>query len=185
MRPQVALAFGGPCPGDADEVAVTATAASVRRSACVPKTVPDALRAAEATIVDSGLFHARSDEITELRFEPVDPKGAALDLARKGRGWHERSPDDRELEGSDADAANALAERLTSHRATEVRAGLDGEPFAARARVTVVGVDGVSEAIEVGPPRPDGTLLVRRDDDGALLSMPKDAARDLAARTPR
>jgi hypothetical protein len=186
-RARVELRFGGPCPGNAQDVVVVAASPARRSaSACVPKAGVDPLRSPRATFIDDAPFHARADEIAELRLEPARPtpsKGDALDLARRGSGWHERSPQDRDLDGPDADAANALADRLIALRATDVRAGSADESFPARSRVTLVRVDGAIEVVEVSPPGADGSLRARRVDDGAVLTMPGKAARDLEARS--
>jgi hypothetical protein len=52
------------------------------------------------------------------------------------------------------------------------------EPFAARARATIVRTGGSStEVVDVGAPAPDGTVWVRRADDGALVRLAAAQAR--------
>jgi hypothetical protein len=179
---RVALRFGGPCPGKTEDVVVEAEGPPPR-VACVSRDAPDALRAAETSLVDEGLFHARLDEVAELRLAPLAGPGPALDLARRGAGWHERAPADRELAGRDADAASSFGERLLGLRATRVRPGADAAPFVAGSKITVVRVDGAIETVQVASSRPGGTVEVRRDDDGATLVFPGEAARDLEARS--
>jgi hypothetical protein len=177
-RPRVELQVGGACPGNEDDVVVVSTG-SVRRSACVSKAAIEPLRDPRGTLVDKALFHARKDEIAELRLEPVGRPGAVLDLARKGTGWHERAPEDRELAGAELDAANARVESLVALRATDVRLATPGERVAVHVRATMVGVDGATEVVEVGAPAIDG-VPVRRGDDGAILEVPAAAARSLS-----
>jgi hypothetical protein len=182
--PPVDLGFGAACPGNPQDVLVTVSGV-IAGVACVPETVAAALRAPRASLVDEGLFHARADEIAELRFESLVPDAPSLDLGRKGTGWHERAPRDRALDGAGVDAANALAERLTTSRAKSVRPGASGDRFPARSRVTVVRVDGVAEGVEVAAPAADGSVPVRRLDDAAVLTMAKDALPDLEGRSLR
>ncbi len=180
-RPRVELRLGGACPGAEADV-VVAYAPPGRRAACVPESAADGLTpdGGRDALLDRGLFHARADEIAELRVERIGAKGAALDLARRGNGWHERSPEDRDLAGPEVDAANQRAGRLTDVAARDARPAASG-PFAAASRVTVVRVDGATEVVEVGAPAPDGVLAARRLDDGALLTFGAEDARDLAA----
>jgi hypothetical protein len=172
-KPKGELLLGGACPGHPDDV-VFVRVAPTRESACVPKGALDGLRTPVNALVDRRLFIARPDEVEEISFESV-PAGFTLELARKGRGWHERKPADRELEGPEVDLANALVTKLTRGDATSVDPG-HGAPFSARARVrlTRTGSD-VDEVVELGPTNE----LVRRAFDGALLHVPSALGRRL------
>lgn len=178
-RPRVELRVGGACPGNGDDV-VAVSVGSVRRSACVSRGAIEPLRDLRGSLVDKGLLHARKDEVAELRLEPVGGHGAVLDLARKGAGWHERAPEDRDLAGAELDAANARVESLVALRAADVRLPAPGEHFAAQVRATIVGVDGATEVVEVGAPAADGSVPLRRGDDGAMLKVAAAAARGLS-----
>jgi hypothetical protein len=178
---RVELRFGGACPGVAGGVVVV-RASPDRRSACVPTSAVEALRDAREGLADERVFYARKDEVAELRLEPVGAGSAALDLARRGAGWHERSPEDRDLSGPEAEVANALVERLMALRSTGPTTPASGERLAPRALATIVRVDGVTERVELGAPTGDGKAQVLRVEDGAILRVPAQAARDLETR---
>jgi hypothetical protein len=190
---RVELRVGGACPGDTQGVVVLRTAPS-RIGACAARTLIDALAApmAAATLVDTSPLFARADEIEELRLEGVGHEGPRVDVARRGSGWHERSPEDRELDADASESVSALVLALARARATSARRPTPDERFEARARVTVVRTGaGATEVVEVGVPAADGTTPVRRLDDGALLPVPRAIARRfephpaaLRARTP-
>jgi len=172
-KPNGELLLGGVCPGHADDV-VLVRVSPTRKSACVPKGALDGLRLTASALVDRRLFIARPDEVEEIAFESV-PVGSTLELARKGRGWHERKPADRELEGAEIDLANDLVTKLTRGDATSVDPATDA-PFAARARVRVkrAGAD-TDEIVELGPTYD----LARRAFDGARLHVPTALGRRL------
>jgi hypothetical protein len=176
-RPRVELRVGGACPDDGADVVVVSLSPG-RRSACASKVAFEPLRAGRGDLADPAPFYARVDEVAELRLESAGPSGPVLDLARRGAGWHQRAPRDRDLAGPDADAASALAERLTTLRAVEVRSPVRGEPARARSKATLVRTDGVTEVVGV-----EEGGLVRREDDGATLRMSDDAVRDLERRS--
>lgn len=182
-RPRVRLRFAGSCPGNDSDVVVSVEEPS-RRDACVPSALVDALRKPRSLYVDNRLLHARADEVAEVRFES-QAKGVILDLARRGSGWHERAPEDRELAGPDAVAASALVERLTALQASQVVPPAEGELLPARTTVTIVVAGGAQEVLVAGIGRPGAPLRVRRGDDGAVLVLPDPAARDLEEPTLR
>jgi hypothetical protein len=176
---RVELRLGGECPGGARGLVADLSTAGGRRVACVPAEAAEALRQEREALVDRAPFYARADEIAELRLEVTGPTGHVLDLARRGRGWHERAPEDADLVGPDGDAASALADRLAALRATTVQPAVPGAQPAAVAKATVVRVDGTTETVEVGPPSAAGVVAIHRDDDGATLSVSATDARDL------
>lgn len=178
-RPRVHLRFGGPCPGNDKDVVVAVEEPS-RRVACVPSAAVEALRKPRSGYVDDRLLYARADEVAELRFES-QARGVLLDLARRGRGWHERAPEDRELAGPDADGASALVDRLTALQASQIAPPAQGELLAPHTTVTVVAAGGTHEVFVAGGGGPGAALRVRRGDDGAVLVLPDPAARDLEA----
>jgi hypothetical protein len=176
-RPRVELKLGGPCPGQAsDDLLVETAPAHV--SACVARTLAEALRDAKDTLEDASPFFAHADEMEEVRLEPVGAAGPRVDVARKGAGWHERAPEERDLSSDETDSANALALALASARGSQVRRAAESEHFAPHARATIVRTGGSStEVVEVGAAEPDGGTWVRRADDGALVRLAAPQAR--------
>ncbi|HEX3769804.1 MAG TPA: DUF4340 domain-containing protein [Polyangiaceae bacterium] len=185
----VTVLVGGACPNADSELAddvVALRIAPTPAAACVPKSVAEGLAVAPATLIDDSPFASRADEIDEVRFERVEPganadggdggDGArvAIDLARRGGGWHERAPEDREIAAPDSDSVNALIDALAGARATAIAP--PGEPFVARGRVSVARSGGAPEVVEIGAPDASG-VLVRRADDRAVLRLPLEAAR--------
>ncbi len=174
-KPRVELKLAGSCPGQATDDLLVETA-PVRLSACVARTLGDALRDAKPALDDTAPFFAHADEMEDVRLEPVGPAGPRVHVARKGAGWHERSPEDRDLSSDATDSANALALALATARSSQVRRS--AEPFVAHARATIVRTGGSStEVVDVGAPEPDGSVWVRRADDGALIRLPAAQAR--------
>jgi hypothetical protein len=181
-RAPIELHVGGRCPVPSEGIVVVRVVPSrgpgSRISACAPKTIALALEAAPAALTDTSPLFARTDEIEDLRLEATLPAARRVELARKDRGWHEREPEERDLDADESESANALAAALTGARATEARSAQADEHFVARARATVIRTGGgASEVVEIGQPEPDGSSLMRRDDDGALLRIPRAAAR--------
>jgi hypothetical protein len=132
-----------------------------------------------AELVDKRLFAARGDEIAELVLEPV-PSGPKVEIARKGTGWHERTPTDRDLASDEVDEANALVTSLAKGEAIDVTRGDLGAPFEARARARIQRGEGKgAETVELGPPAPSGGALVKRLADGAILRVSDALARRL------
>jgi hypothetical protein len=176
-RPPVQLRVGGECPGQSEGIAVVRDRPS-RIAACAPRTIALALEELPRALTDTSPLFAHADEFEELRLEPLQPSGPALDLARKDHGWHERAPQGRDLDPGEAESANALAAALAAARATEARPASPDERLAVHARARIVRAgDGAAEVVEVGPPEPDGSRLMRREDDGAMLRVPLAAAR--------
>lgn len=175
-RPGVELRIGGPCP-DAPETVIVIRAAPSRVSACVARRLVDVLSTAPLA-PDRSPFFAHADEMEEVRLEPVGAAGAVVDIARRGAGWHERAPEDRDLVPDESEAAGALVAALAGAGASSVRSLSADEPFEPRSRVVIVRTGTrTSEAIELAALAPDGTVVARRVDDGAVLSLPRDVAR--------
>ena len=61
-----------------------------------------------------------------------DAGGARMDLARRGSGWHERAPEERDLGADEVDSANVLAAALAEARALDARRGEAGERLAVK-----------------------------------------------------
>ncbi len=182
-KPHVELRVGAPCPGRPEDVVVVRTAPA-RISACTSKGLVEALRPEGTALVDESPFFARFDEIEELRLEPAGSGGPAVDLARRGTSWHERAPEDRELASpEEADAANALAASVVGAKGTEVHRPGPHETIVPFARASLVRTgDATRELVEISRPLADGTVVVRRADDGALLRLALPDARHLFPR---
>jgi Domain of unknown function (DUF4340) len=177
-RKEGELLLGGSCPGHAEDV-VAVRRAPTPLSACVPKGTLPGLLVTSAELVDRRLFAARGDETAELTLESI-PANTKVEIARKGTGWHQRSPVDHDLTSEEVDAANELATALGKGEGSDVVPGDPKAPFAARARVRLTRADGKGEeVVELGPPSPAGGSLVRRMDDGATLRVSETLARRL------
>jgi Domain of unknown function (DUF4340) len=178
---RISFLVGGACPSkdpalDGDVVVVRLE--PTRASACAGRGLVEALSATADTLVDKSPFATHADEIEELRIEPIDTAGPRVDLARRGSGWHERAPEDRELDAEEVDSANGLATALAGARALDVKRGEPADRIAANARTTIVRTGGASaEVIEIGPSDRAGVALARRIDDGAVLRLPREVAR--------
>ncbi|MBV9945554.1 MAG: DUF4340 domain-containing protein [Myxococcales bacterium] len=175
--PRVELDAGGPCPGDAAGVVLLRTAPT-RRAACVAKTLVEALDGAAASLVDTAPFFARADEMEQIRLDALGG-GPRVELARKGTGWHERAPADRDLSADESESASELARALEAARAEGAPKREGPDSFAPRARATVVRGGKIEETVEVGAPSPEGITKARRLDDGAVLRLDRAAARRL------
>jgi hypothetical protein len=172
----VDLRVGPACPDQPDDVVLVRTSPR-RLAACVPKSFAAALAATGSSFVDTAPLFARADEIEELRLERLGPgRGLVVDVARRGSGWHERAPEDRELGPRESASVSSLALELAQARIPSdgVRRAAEGEHLDPRSRVTVARTGGgATEVIEVAAPAEDGTALARRLDDGALLRLPR------------
>ena len=180
-KPRMSLLVGGTCPtpdpaleGDVVVVRLEPT----RTAACAARGVAEALGATADSLVDESPFVAHADEMEELRIEPVDHGPPRVDLARRGSGWHERAPEERDLDADEVDSANGLAASLAGARALDAKRPEAAERFVARSRATIVRTGGEStEVVEVGAPDASGVALARRIDDGAILRLPRAVAR--------
>jgi hypothetical protein len=175
---RVELRLGGGCPGQPQDVVAVRTMPT-HVSACVAHSLADAFAVDSATLVDASPLSARSDEIEDLRLEDL-AGGPRVDLARRGSGWHERAPEERDLSSDESDSANLLASALAAARASEVvapRIAAAERTFVARSRATVIRTGGgATEIVEIAAPGADGTTWARRIDDGALLRLPSSVA---------
>jgi hypothetical protein len=179
QRPPIELRIGEACPGMAEDVVVVRTSPS-RISACASKGIVEALTPQPEALVDESPFFARADEMEELRLEAVEGDAPRVDVARRGSSWHERAPEDRELSSEEAISASTLAQALAAARGTDARLPAPNQAFAPFARASVVRTGGeVREMVELSRPAADGTAILRRADDGALLRLSSAAARRL------
>lgn len=200
------------CPDLPDDVLLVRKTPSPL-NACVPRAAVLGLRKTPAALVDTHLFSLRVDEIEELRLEWLAPVADAppIEIARKGDGFHERFPSDRDLSPEEADAASTLLDRLVTSTADRVARGpaqgadAAAPAFTVRARVRSGDVE---ESVELAVARPGSSnlgpsnhgpsslgssnpgpsnlgpspLVVRRVADGARLEVSPAVARRLLPR---
>jgi hypothetical protein len=206
-RPRLELRIGGPCPGQPDDVVVVRTlersesadATSMRRTlersesadatsmlhasrateaVCTARALLEAMSATPEALIDRSALFAHADEIEQMRLESTEPSGVVVELARKGTGWRQRAPEDRDLDADESDAANSLALALVRAQSIETPRAALGERFAVRTRATIIrSGNGSSEVVELAAPAADGAALARRVDDGAILRLPRAVAR--------
>ncbi len=179
-KPPGELVVGDACPGHPNDVVVLRKQPT-RVLACAPRGAMEALEAIDAgVLVDRRPFSFRHDEIEELRLESLDG-GRVLELARRGMGFHQREPDDRELSTAEADAASELLVRIEDSAAESVTRG--GGPFAGAFRARVRSGDH-DEVVEVGAADPSTkTVTLRRLRDDARLVVSRAVARRLVPRS--
>lgn len=178
-RPAGVLSLGGACPKKVDgapegSLVVAMRTAPTKVAACVPKVILEGLSVSAERLVDRGALAARFDEVTEVRVVRGD---SVVDLARSDTGFHLRKPSDRPV---DADAGRELLERMLSVEGELVGKAPEAAPAGTvEVRSVAVGVEHDRvEKLEVWAPL-DGKVLVRRAEDGAVLSLDQDRARDL------
>lgn len=172
------LVAGEACPGLPDDVVVLRKSPT-RGAACAPKGAIAALLAITGDmLIDARPFSFRHDEMEEVRWEGGDVK--PIEVARKGNGFHEREPVDRELPQPEADGVNELLTAIERSEASAVVAG-KGAPFTAIAK-TRVRAGEHEETVEVGAFAPGSDVTVRRVRDDARLTFPPAAARRLVPR---
>lgn len=189
-KPPATITLGDACPSLPDDVvAVTVLEGKSEPAhvACVPRAVLGPLRRAPASLVERRPFFLRADEFEEFRTEsraaaPVQ----AIELARKGTGFHARAPEDRDLTAEEADAASDLLARIADAEATEVTAGA-GAPFPSVVAKARIRFGDHEQTVEVGPLMPAGDgkaarAVVRRLFDDARLTVGADVHRLLLAR---
>ncbi|TKD00812.1 DUF4340 domain-containing protein [Polyangium fumosum] len=183
-KPKGILVLGGACP-DKPDLVVALQTAPTRAAACVPASFLDALSKPEGTFVDRNAFFATIDEIHEVTLTAGDRR---IELARKGTGFHERAPEDRDIEG---DTGRLFLESLLALRAKDFlalgdRASLGLDPPQGKVRLVSVlpsrnpdgGDDDRIEELLIGKPQGD-LVPVLRVSDSALLGIPADRARVL------
>ncbi len=174
---RIELSIGGVCPTDAHDVVAVRTSPAPQVAACVASGVVEALGA--PAVVDPRLIYATADDVAELTIATL-PSGMTMDLARAENGWHERLPDNRTLEGDDAEAASAFVATLVA--AAGEAHGKGDLPSPPLLRVTVVRAqDRATEIVDIAIAA-EGSATARRAEDGALLSLTANVAQAL---TPR
>ncbi|MCU0683063.1 MAG: DUF4340 domain-containing protein [Polyangiaceae bacterium] len=174
-KPPARFRVGGACPSREDDV-VLRRLEPEPIGACVARVVFEALTQGADSWTDRRAFLAREDEIEELIVE--GPAGR-LELARKGKGWRERAPEEADLPN---ESALALVKAICSAEGEELLPpGTYASNFEApRGQLTLrtsgVGEGGPSETVEVGAPLEGGKVPLRRVLDGRVIVVPADVA---------
>lgn len=168
----VTLSFGASCPTAPEQAFVLREQAGrAARAGCIPQDVAAALRISPEDARLFGAFSARPDEVEELR---VSRGSVKLELARKDKAFVLRGKltADVPLEAGNARIAAMLAARGAPAK----------EAFEPAGEVTLqlAGGDEAShreERVELGPPRADGKLCLKRTLDGVTLCLDAESAR--------
>jgi hypothetical protein len=174
-KPEI-LEIGGPCPNQPDEVVAIARA-PFARAACVKREAAAPLLLMAPALRATAPFSARKDEVETLLLERG---GRSLVMTRRGNGFRLQKPSEADI---DLEAGNQRLEAILRAPAELVAnpapKELGLEPPSGRAVLTVIGDDDKAseETLELGAVKPDGTLYVRRAEDGVVLAVNRDAAR--------
>lgn len=175
----VTLELGGACPGAPDEI-IALERAPEQRAACVKADVLAPLGVEREALVDRFPFAARKDEVEAVR---VDRGGQKLELERRGTAFSLRAPSEAPVT---LEAGNRRLEALTRAEADIVERpdakalGLEPPEGKVTLRVLTDADKAAEEVVELGKTAPDGTLYVRRAEDGVVLALGREAARAFA-----
>jgi hypothetical protein len=174
--PPAEIAIGDACPGHPNDVVVLRKTPT-RIAACAPKDVVAALLVNGPALLERHPFTLRMDEVEELHLERLGPGDAGdggtaaptvIEIARKGTGFHQRAPADRDLSPEEAEAATEVITRIASAEADAVTRGAG--PFTAIARARIRSGDH-DQVVEVGAPDAKGHSVLRRTLDDARLDV--------------
>lgn len=180
-RPSARLRVGGKCPGGKPGV-VAVRIEPDRAAGCVADTVLGPLSTPAAELAQREAFWLHRDEVETLE---IEIGGHKLALDRSQTGFVLRAPQKGEVE---LDAGNARIDTLVKTRGEVVISpdlaalGLDPPAGSVVARsVAKDDKDVIVDRVLVGKVQSDGTLAVRRERDGVVLRMARDAARAFRA----
>jgi Domain of unknown function (DUF4340) len=168
---------GGSCPDDPAQLVVVRRAPDAQ-SACASRELEATLRLAADDFVDRHPFSLHADEVEELDITGGKSKFALL---RKGNAFvlHSNADHDVELEAGNQRITallEAVGERVTDKKPSEL--GLDPAPVTVTLRSSAArDADVVEQVVRVGNTDSDGNLLVYREQDGVVLSVPRQQAR--------
>lgn len=177
--PAVELELGGACPAAPEEIVVIVRAPE-KRAACVKADVLGPLSVERDALVDRFPFAARKDEVEAVN---IDRGGHELELERRGTSFSLRKPSEAPVE---LEAGNRRLEALTRAEAEIVEhpdlKALGLEPPQGKVTLRVVTDDdkAAEDVVELGKTAPDGTLYLRRVEDGVVLALGREAARAFA-----
>ncbi len=176
-KPEGEIVIGDVCPGHPDDLVVLRRKPT-RVAACVPKGALDPLLVTPDTLVERRPTSLHADEIEEVRWESIGAEPHAIELARKGSGFHQREPADRDLTAEEADAASELLVAIERSVAEEIRTPTS--PFAPIARFRVR-AGPREETLEIGP-LGEEKVRAKRLRDGAEMILSRVVARRLIPR---
>ncbi len=175
----VVLELGGPCPGTPDET-IAIERAPAKRAACVKSEVLAPLSVEREALRDRFPFAARKDEVEAVT---IDRDGHELAFERRGTTFWLRAPSEAPVA---LEAGNRRLEALTRAEADIVQhpdaKTLGFEPTLGKVTLRVItdADKAAEEVVELGKTAPDGTLYVRRVEDGVVLALGREAARAFA-----
>lgn len=175
----VVLELGGACPGAPGEI-VALERAPAPRAACVKAEVLVPLTVERESLLDRFPFAARKDEVEAVT---IEHDGRKLSLERRGTAFSLRAPSEAPVE---LEAGNRRLEALTRAEAEVIvhpdAKALGLEPAQGKVTLRVLTDDdkAAEEVVELGKTAPDGTLYVRRAEDGVVLALGREAARAFA-----
>lgn len=173
------LELGGTCPDYPDEAMVIVRQPELR-AACVHAAAITPFSLEKNYLADKVTFSARPDEVEALAITRGDRR---LVLTRSGTQFLLREPSEATV---DIDAGNQRLKALLRAPGELVPnpnlAELGLTPPMGRVVLTVVGDDdkATEETLEIGRAAADGTLPVRRVEDGAVLLLARETARAFA-----
>jgi Domain of unknown function (DUF4340) len=177
--PSFILELGGDCPEAPAEIIAIERAPRVR-AACTRADVLGPLSVEREALVDHNPFLARKDEVEALTLER---DGRRLALERRGTAFSLREPSEAPVE---LEAGNRRLEALTRAAAELVPdpnlKALGLEPPHGKVTLRVITDDdkAAEEVVTLGKTAPDGTLYLRRSEDGGVLALGREAARAFA-----
>ncbi len=175
QQPKGVVVVGGACPDSKDDV-VALRIEPDKLAACVPSNVMPGLSTPVADLVDRSIFSLRPDEVESLAIKRGDRE---LVMDRTGSGFLMRKPRHAAV---DLEAGNQRVTALTDARGKlepDAKLEPDGKVTLKSAAESDAKV--VTEQLLVGKPDKDGSVLVKRESDGAMLRLDRDTARALAA----
>lgn len=179
-RDPAVITIGGTCPDD-PELVIAVRAAPRPTAACVKRTqVPQIFRQPE-WLVDHQLFQMRFDEIERLSITQGEQR---LELARRGDGFSMLSPENAEVESElveqrFGDALELRGKLVEQPSLAEL--GLDAPARTVTLMQAGAEDDPTAEVLQIGVPRADGSVFVRRQVDGAVLRFTTEALRGFEA----
>ena len=157
------LVLGGACESAPADVVLERREPS-HLVTCVPASVLVGMATPVDDLVDRHPFAAITEEAAEVVLEDL-AGGGKVEIARKGNGWHERAPADRDLDGEPGDMATALVKALVTAQGDLLPGAPVGFSPTVRAKITRAETN-VVETVEASG------NVVHRLADGAYLTMP-------------
>lgn len=175
------VVVGGRCPKSPDDIIALRTAPD-RLAGCVPANVLRGLGTPVDALIDRSLFWMRPDEVESIEVVDGDKK---LSLDRKGEGFIMREPRTADVDGEAGTARLEGILRATGKLIENpdfAKLGVD-KP---KGRITVHSAAAQEskvkvETVLVSAPASDGSVYAKREHDGLVIELGRDAARSLRA----